>query len=131
MTVVVDSSTIAAPLVASGEIGPWAEQGVAGHDLAAPHLLLVEVANVLRRAEAAGDLPPAVTALAHSGLLDLPVTLYPHQPLAERVWSLRQSVTTYDAWYVALAEALDTPLITIDRRLSRAPGPTCRFVAQD
>jgi predicted nucleic acid-binding protein len=43
------------------------------------------------------------------------------------VWELRQSVTAYDAWYVAVAESLDLPLVTVDLRLSRAPGPRCAF----
>jgi predicted nucleic acid-binding protein len=128
VNIVVDSSAIAALLVGGGAEGAWAEQVIAGHSLAAPHLLHVEVANVLRRAELAGDLPGAITALAHADLLDISMTLYPYEPLAERIWTLRQTVTTYDAWYVALAEALEAPLVTLDHRLSRAPGPQCAFI---
>ena len=58
---------------------------------------------------------------AHADLLDLPITLYPFDPLADRIWTLRQTVNAYDAWYVAL----DAPLTTVDHRLARAPGPTC------
>ena len=54
--------------------------------------------------------------------------LYPFAPFAERVWSLRDNLTAYDAWYVALAEALDCPLATLDRKLGRASGPTCEFI---
>ena len=55
----------------------------------------------------------------------LAVTLYPFEPFVERVWELRKNVTVYDAWYVALAEALEVPLLTADRRLAEAPGPRC------
>lgn len=128
MNVVVDSSAIAALLVGRGDDGVWAERTIAGNTLAAPHLLPAEVTDVLRRAEMTGALPQAVAALAHADLLDLPITLYPFDPLADRIWILRETVTAYDAWYVALAEALDAPLITVDHRLARAPGPTCAFV---
>ena len=61
-------------------------------------------------------------------LLQLPVTLAAYQPLGRRVWELRNTITPYDAWYVALAESLGAPLATLDLRLSRAPGPRCSFV---
>ena len=55
--------------------------------------------------------------------------LFPFAPFAERVWALRENLTSYDAWYVALAEVLDCPLVTLDRRLSRASGPVCEIIA--
>ena len=55
--------------------------------------------------------------------------LFPFAPFAERVWALRENLTSYDAWYVALAEALDCPLVTLDRKLSRASGPICEIIA--
>ena len=58
----------------------------------------------------------------------LDVELLPFTPFAERVRALRNNLTSYDAWYVALAEAIDCPLATPDRKLSRATGPTCRIV---
>ena len=128
MIIVVDSSAIAALLIGGGDDGEWAERAIAGHTLAAPHLLPVEVSNVLRRAELTGALPPAIAALAHADLLDLPITLYPFDPLAERIRALRQTVTAYDAWYVALTEALDASLVTVDHRLAQSPGPTCAFM---
>ena len=128
MTVVVDASCVVAALVDDGVAGQWAETQLTGDDLAAPHLMPVEVANVLRRAVLAGDLTPDVGSLAHGDLLALPVALFAYQPLAERVWELRSSVTAYDAWYVALAELLDAPLATVDIRLSRSQGPRCAFL---
>lgn len=53
--------------------------------------------------------------------------LFPYAPFASRVWELREDVTCYDAWYVAIAEALSAPLATLDARLANAPGPRCRF----
>jgi predicted nucleic acid-binding protein len=55
--------------------------------------------------------------------------LFPFAPFAERVWALRENLTSYDAWYVALAEALDCPLATLDRKLSRAGRPICEIIA--
>lgn len=87
-----------------------------------PHLLDVEVLQVLRRFESRGELqgPRAATALS---LLDvLPMRRHPHAPLLSRIWALRDNLTAYDATYVALAEALGAVLVTCDARLGRAPG---------
>ena len=124
---VVDASFVVAALVDAGPDGIWAEELLAGDDLAAPHLLLVEVANILRRASTSGDLSADTAAIAHAELLALPVELFPYAPFASRVWELRDNVTAYDAWYVALAESLDAKLATLDVRLSRATGPRCTF----
>lgn len=128
MTVVVDASCVVAALVDDGPDGRWAEALLTGDDLAAPHLMPVEVANVLRRAVLGGDLTSEIASLAHGDLLALPVALFAYEPVAERVWDLRRSVTAYDAWYVALAELLDSPLATVDLRLCRSQGPRCAFV---
>ena len=85
-------------------------------------------ANFLRRLELAGDLSRLEAGSAHRDLLRLDIDLYPFAPFAERVWALRSNLTCYDAWYVALAEMLAWPLVTLDERLSRAPGPRCLFV---
>jgi len=127
VTAVVDASVVVAALVDSGSLGHWAEERLAGDRLAAPHLMPVEAANVLRRAELSGDLSADVAALAYADLLDLSVDLFTFEPFAGRVWQLRASITAYDAWYVALAEALDTNLATLDRRLAATAGPTCGF----
>ena len=65
--------------------------------------------------------------LAHDDLVQLPVELFPYELHARRVWELRENLTAYDAWYVALAESLDAPLVTLDHRLARATGPRCQF----
>ncbi|MGH9009968.1 MAG: type II toxin-antitoxin system VapC family toxin, partial [Acidimicrobiia bacterium] len=76
---VVDASVIVAALADDGPAGRWAETLVAGEPLAAPHLMPVEVANILRRAALAGDIPDAVAALAHADLVALPTELYPYE----------------------------------------------------
>jgi len=128
MTLVVDASVVVAALVDSGPIGTWADSLLDSAPLAAPHLMPAEAANVLRRAAAAREISADVGALALVDLTDLPFALFPYQPFASRTWELRANVTVYDGWYVALAEALEAPLATLDVRLSRAVGPSCRFV---
>lgn len=87
-----------------------------------PHLVDVEVAQALRRYEREGELEAdeAASAIDHLGQLDL--ERHSHEPLLRRVWALRENLTAYDAVYVALAEALDTKVLTCDGRLARAPG---------
>ena len=127
MTLVVDASVVVAALVDGGADGAWAEEMVVSDNLAAPHLMPVEVANILRRASLSGEISADTAALAHSDLLDLRVELFPYEPFAERVWELRENLSAYDAWYVALAETLDARVATLDARLSRAAGPRCGF----
>jgi predicted nucleic acid-binding protein len=62
---------------------------------------------------------------ARLDVLAVNLDLHPFSPFADRVWSLRENLTDYDAWYVAVAEALDCPLATLDRRLADAPGLSC------
>jgi len=88
--------------------------------LHAPHLLDIEVAQVVRRYEAAGEIDDERGRAALSDLGDLPLHRYPHGFLLPRVWQLRRNLTAYDAVYVALAEALDATLLTRDRRLAAA-----------
>lgn len=127
MTLVVDASLVVAALIDTGTDGRWAESMLESDTLAAPHLLPVEVANVLRRAAAAGDVSADSASLAHADLLGLRISLFAYEPFANRAWELRGGVSAYDAWYVALAETLDAPLATLDRRLARSPGAQCRF----
>jgi predicted nucleic acid-binding protein len=126
--IVLDASAAVALLVDVGPDGTWAEQVLAEEQIAAPHLMPVEAANILRRAAARGEISADVAALAHADLLALPVDLFPYEPFAPRVWELRENLTAYDAWYVALAEALSAKLATLDGALSRAPGPRCSFL---
>jgi predicted nucleic acid-binding protein len=127
VTTVVDASVVVAALVDTGRAGAWAESVLMSGSLAAPHLMPVEVANILRRTVAAGEVSADVAALAHADLLALRVEHFPYEPFADRVWAMRDNVTAYDAWYVAVAESLGAPLATLDARLSRAAGPRCEF----
>jgi predicted nucleic acid-binding protein len=127
VTIVVDSSAVVAALVDNGPDGGWAIEGMRTNALAAPAHLPVEVSNVLRRAVLTGQVGRDVAALAHRDLVHLPVVLFPFEPLADRVWELHATVTAYDAAFVALAEALDAPLWTLDRRLAASSGPRCTF----
>jgi predicted nucleic acid-binding protein len=127
VTLVVDASLVVSALVDGGVAGSWAESLLTGEPLSAPHLMPVEVANILRRAAAAGEISGDVAAMAHSDLLDLRVELFPYGPFASRAWELRENVTCYDAWYVALAEFLGSRVATLDLRLARAAGPRCGF----
>lgn len=122
---VVDASVLVAALVDSGAEGRWADAALAGHALVAPQLVVVETLNILRRLERADELTELEAASAQRDLHDLPIDLLPIRPFEGRIWQLRRNLTCYDAWHVAVAEALKLPLATLDRRLARAPGPLC------
>jgi predicted nucleic acid-binding protein len=87
-----------------------------------PHLFDVEVLHVLRRYSLHGDVTGKQSRLILSLLHEMKAVRYPHAPLAARIWELRENLTAYDATYVALAEVLDAPLVTMDVRLAQAPG---------
>jgi len=101
---------------------------VDGESLHAPHLLDVEVAQVVRRYWRAGEITAARGEAALSDLAVLPIQRYAHEPLLGRIWHLRNNVTAYDAVYVALAEGLGAVLLTLDSALGRIPG--CRVAVE-
>ena len=130
--VVVDASVLVAAVMDTGAPGDWARGVTAERHLLAPQLAPVEAGNVLRRAELARD------DFQPEGDGGLPGHRRPSDRVAGlravrflRIWELRLNLTTYDAWYVACAEALAVPLATLDARLGRAPGPSCRFLMPD
>ena len=90
--------------------------------LYAPHLLDLEVAQVLRRYCASGEMDAERGREAVRDLADIPINRYPHDVFLPRIWELRPNMTAYDAAYVALAETLPAPLLTRDTRLASAPG---------
>jgi len=92
----------------------------AGETLHAPHLLDLEVAQVLRRYVRSGVISAKRGSEALTDLADLPLNRYPHFVLLSRIWQLRNNLTAFDAAYVALAEALDARLVTRDRALAAA-----------
>lgn len=131
MSAVVDSSVLVAALVDTGPDGSWAENIVEGNALYAPELAPVEVTNILRRLELAKKITTLEANGAHEDLMQLDIELFPFAPFADRIWELRPTVTSYDAWYVAVAEAVGFPLATLDERLAKAPGPKCEFLTPD
>lgn len=92
----------------------------------APHLLSVECAQAVRRYVQRGELRPGRGKEALADLADLDVVRHAHEPLLPAIWRLRDNLTAYDAAYVALAEVLDAPLVTLDARLAAAPGHQAR-----
>ncbi len=126
--IVADASVVVAALLGQDATAWWAQDALGNEPIVAPHHLPVEVANILRRHALAGAISPDTAALAHADLLRMRVSLHAYAPFARRVWALRANVTAYDACYVAVAEAFDCPLATLDVRLARAPGPRCEFL---
>lgn len=127
MTLVVDASAVVAALVDQGTEGAWANAHLTGQRLIAPQHMPAEVASTLRRLATFGEISVEEATLAHSDLVDLRFIVFGYRGLAERIWELRANLTIYDAWYVALAEQLRAPLVTLDRRLARASGTRCEF----
>jgi predicted nucleic acid-binding protein len=95
--------------------------------LHAPHLLDVEVTQVVRRYAANREIDATRSRMAIADLADFPLRRYPHDILLPRIWDLRNNLTAYDATYVALAEVLDAPLLTRDKRLAASPGHHARI----
>ena len=127
MTTVIDASVLVAAAIDSGPDGQWAESVLADGPLAGPELVLVEATNVLRRLERAGEISRSEATGAYRDLLRLDLELFSFAPYAARIWALRDNLTSYDAWYVALAEALGCRPATLDRKLGRASGPVCEI----
>ena len=106
------------------EVEPHVFGGSRAH---APDLLHAELLHVLRRYERRGVISTTRSREAIADLVDLPIARYSTLPLLERAWSLRANLSAYDAMYVALAEALDTPLVTLDARLASAARTHARI----
>ncbi len=128
MSIVIDASVVVAALLDSGPLGRWAEELLAGGSLHAPELVYAEATNIFRRLERAKLITTPEANAAQDDLMQLDIGLSPFEPFAGRIWELRHNVTSYDAWYVALAEALDLPLATSDEALSRSNGVACKFL---
>ena len=124
--IVVDASVIANVIGDDEAAGQLTRaRFAAASAVSAPDLVDVETFSVLRRRWLAGDLSDERFRGAVDDLLALPIIRFPIGPLMVRAFELRANITAYDAYYVALAEALDCPLITADRRLANVPMTTC------
>jgi predicted nucleic acid-binding protein len=124
--IVVDASALLEVLLRTESAAVVEARLFTGETLHAPHLLDLEVAQVLRRYERAGELPAGRGGEALEDLASIRIERYPHHLFLSRVWALRSNATAYDACYLALAEALDAPLVTRDRRLAAVPGHGAR-----
>jgi len=122
---VVDASVLATAVADEGRPGERARAVLRPYRLAAPDYGVVEVLSVVRGLVLGGWLVAADAETALSDFAALRIHRYDSAALTPRIWELRDNLTTYDAGYVALAEALDCPLITADARIARASGPRC------
>lgn len=122
---VVDASVLAVALLDDGQDGDHLRARLRGEELAAPSLIDLEVVSVWRGLARGGQLDARRVAFALDDLRALPLQRIDHGALVMRCWELRENLTVYDASYVALAETLQATLLTGDRRIARAPGPTC------
>jgi predicted nucleic acid-binding protein len=122
---VVDASVLVVALADDDTPGDSARARLRGERLAAPEVADLEVASVLRRLVRTGGVPPRRAEFALADLAAMPLERASHRTLLGRCWELRENLTPYDAAYVALAELVDAPLLTGDRRLAGAPGPRC------
>jgi predicted nucleic acid-binding protein len=125
--IVVDASAVLELLLNSPAGLKVAERVFAdGESLHAPHVLDLEVAQVLRRYTAMREMPQVRANDAMRDFLDLPINRYAHADLLPRIWELHTSLSAYDAAYVSLAESLDAQLLTCDGKLARAHGHEAR-----
>ena len=122
--IVIDASAEVAILLNIGQDVERIRSRIArpGETLHVPHLFEIEILHALRSLTLRGTVPSERARLAFDRLRDTRFVRYPHTALMERMWALRENLTAYDAAYIALAEALDAPLVTTDARLARASG---------
>ena len=124
---VVDASVFVHALAGESAVGVRARHALHDEPMAAPHLVDLEVVAALRRHCLRGLVSVLTAHRALDDLATLPITRHHHAGLLQRCWQLRDNIKTYDAAYVALAEALGVPLLTTDARLANAPGIRCEI----
>lgn len=126
--IVVDASVLVAAAIPVDDEAEWERGLLATNEVAAPHLAPCEAQQTIRRLVHQHRFSADLANQARLDLAALHLDLHAFGPFAERVWSLRGNLTAYDAWYVAVAEALEVPLATLDRRLAAAPGIACAIL---
>jgi predicted nucleic acid-binding protein len=123
---VLDASVVVDALVVAGRPGDLGRAELRRlSELQVPAIFTAEVTSALRGLVHRTALDPIRAATALTEILSMKTLSYPFEPFARRVWELRDNMTVYDAWYVALAERLETELVTADKRLADARGPRC------
>lgn len=123
---VIDASVLVDALVVAGPEGDDARDVLrAVTQLHVPSIFSAEATSAVRALHARGDVSPEIARGALAKIKTVRASQYPFEPFLDRVWELRDNLSVYDGWYVALAESLDTGLVTADRRLADAPGPRC------
>ncbi len=128
MTIVADASVLVSALVDSGPEGRWAESVLGRSAPASPEVVISDVTDILGRLERRGAISHIEANGARRDLSRLDIELVSLSPFADRAWELRHALSGNNAWYVALAEAFECPLATLDQGLTLAQGPTCRFL---
>lgn len=124
-----DASVLVDALVVAGQRGDDARDVL--HDrgvLRVPSIFGAEAVSAIRSMQAHGEISVGRARAALAGVRNVRTVQYAFEPLLDRVWELRHNLTVYDGWYVALAEALGTSLVTADLRLAEAPGPRCPVI---
>lgn len=123
---VFDASVLVDALVVAGRAGDDARSVLRDRSLLhVPSIFAAEATSAIRSMQARGDVSSGLARGAVSKIKVVQTVQYPFEPFLDRVWELRDNLSVYDGWYVALAESLDTSLVTADRRLARASGPRC------
>jgi predicted nucleic acid-binding protein len=125
--IVADASFLVMALGDDGPDGAQARRRLRGEELAAPHLIDLEVTSVLRRSARSGNVTQQRASQALQDLTDLAMERVADTTLLTRVWELRGNYSPYDACYVALAELLHAPLLTYDAKMAGASGAQCAF----
>lgn len=125
--IVADAGVILEAIVFSGGVGPSARRRLARDDIHVPEVVDLEILSALRRLVRRGEISQTRAERGLTYLRSANLTRHSHKQYLPRIWELRDSVTPYDAAYVALAERAGAPLLTVDRRLAEAHGPRCQI----
>lgn len=126
---VFDASVLVDALVVAGPAGEHARTALRDRSqLHVPTIFKAEATSAIRSMQVRGEMSLGRALDAVSKIKVVQAVQYPFEPFIDRVWELRHNLSVYDSWYVALAESLDTSLVTADHRLAEAPGPRCPVI---
>ena len=125
---IVDASCLISVLTGSGSFNMISDFMKINSEQCAPHIIEVETLNVIRRAFLNGQIDGTTANQAVEDLRNWPGERFSHVGLIERAWELKHNLRGWDAFYVALAESLDAPLITLDSKLAKIKGLACKVI---